>query len=335
VVSKAVMVFLVLLNANVYLFAQASVSVCAGQKSIKYQVVGNTGSVFHWTVEGGQIISDPYANTITVNWGYNPGYYTISVYEQNVNGCLGNTKKMNVELKTSPLFSFGNNKSFCEGGQTELIADPGTDSTLNRYLWQDGSTNTTFMAKNSGIYWAEVTNQYGCSFRDSIILSVNPLPEINLGKDTMLCAPNELVLDAGNDGSFYNWSTGANSQSVIAYENDGKIWVVVTDGNGCSGSDTIQILRCINHNNLIIPKAFTPNQGTANLWIIGGAEYYPTITVKIYDRWGIQVFESKKGYPEPWDGTSKGKELPMDAYYYIINPGDGSKEIAGSVTIIR
>jgi gliding motility-associated-like protein len=331
VVFIAYLICLVL-HASKDLNAQVATMLCASQKGIKYQVKGDVGSIFHWTVEGGKIVSDPHAGTITVNWGDKPGEYTISVYEEKITGCLGNTIKTKVGILASPVINLDKIENICEGGQIELNAGTG----FSEYLWQDGSTQPVILAKTSGIYWIEVTNQKGCSFRDTIILVVNPLPKIDLGKDTMLCAQGELVLDAGNIGGFCNWSNGANSQTIVAHENDGTIWVHVTDANGCSGSDTIQILKCLEHNDLFIPKAFTPNHGAFdNFWMIGGTEKYPNMSVKIYDRWGILIFESEKGYPKPWDGTSRGRKMPMDAYYYIINCGDGSKEIVGSVTIIR
>jgi gliding motility-associated-like protein len=337
--AKLIMVlllFLVLTNAGKYLAAQNSVTICAGQKGIKYQVIGDLGSVFHWMVAGGQIVSDPNANIITVNWGNEPGNYKITVYEEKTTGCLGNTKEMNVELQPATIVDLGNDVSLCEGGQVEFNAGENTDINQNKYSWQDGSTDTKFVASTSGIYWLEATNLIGCSFRDSVILVVNPLPKINLGNDSLLCEPDELVLDAGSFGGYYEWSNGENSQTITAHENEGKIWVKVTDSKGCSSSDTIQILSCLELSDLLIPKAFTPNSGTTgSLWIIGGAENYPNISVKIYNRWSILIYKSEMGYHKPWDGTSNGKDLPMDAYYYIINTGDGSKDIVGSVTIIR
>jgi hypothetical protein len=47
------------------------------------------------------------------------------------------------------------------------------------------------------------------------------------------------------------------------------------------------------------------------------------------------VFETK-GYSKPWDGTLKGKPLPFDTYYYIIEPGISVLQpIKGYVTIIK
>ena len=36
-----------------------------------------------------------------------------------------------------------------------------------------------------------------------------------------------------------------------------------------------------------------------------------------------------------WDGTARGKEVPVGTYYYIIIPYSEAKPITGNVTIIR
>jgi gliding motility-associated-like protein len=42
-----------------------------------------------------------------------------------------------------------------------------------------------------------------------------------------------------------------------------------------------------------------------------------TFSMKIYDRWGQIVFESKS-FEEPWDGTMKnGKPAPMGNYIWV------------------
>jgi gliding motility-associated-like protein len=331
---KILLTFFLLTQVKPELMEQASAHVCTGQENINYQVSGDSGSIFHWAVEGAQIISDPYANTITVNWGYDPGVYSIAVYEEKKSGCRGNTKKMIVNLQASPIVNIDKVENICEGDQIELMATSG--KTEYSYLWQDGSTDSVLLARTRGVYWVEVTGQNGCSIRDTVILVVNPLPKIELGNDTILCPPNELILDAGDFDGFVEWSTGENDQKLTVNEETGKIWVKVTDSNGCVASDTLQVMKCSEANKLIIPKAFTPDNGTTmNLWEIGGVEMYPNITIKIYDRWGILIFESDKGYTAPWDGKSNGKTMPMGAYYYLINTNDGSNEIKGSVTIVR
>jgi gliding motility-associated-like protein len=54
----------------------------------------------------------------------------------------------------------------------------------------------------------------------------------------------------------------------------------------------------------------------------------------VFTRWGAKIFESS-GYSIPWDGTHDGKQLPMAAYYYIIQLDDKEKPITGSITLIK
>lgn len=73
----------------------------------------------------------------------------------------------------------------------------------------------------------------------NLLLPEGNMPPIlvNIGNDSTLCAGN-VTLNAGNPGSTYQWSTGANSQT-IQVSNAGTYWVTVTSTSGCSTTDTI------------------------------------------------------------------------------------------------
>jgi len=59
------------------------------------------------------------------------------------------------------------------------------------------------------------------------------------------------------------------------------------------------------------------------------------VTVEIYNRWGQEIFFSN-GYPEHWDGTFKGKELPVGVYYYVIDiKREGIEPYTGSISILH
>ncbi|RYZ62019.1 MAG: gliding motility-associated C-terminal domain-containing protein, partial [Chitinophagaceae bacterium] len=66
-----------------------------------------------------------------------------------------------------------------------------------------------------------------------------PLPAVSLDRGTALCIGSSKLLSAGSYAS-YQWSTGATT-STISVSDIGDYKVVVTDANGCVGSDSTSI----------------------------------------------------------------------------------------------
>ena len=64
-------------------------------------------------------------------------------------------------------------------------------------------------------------------------------PTVNL-QDAQICPGSSVTLDAGNPGASYLWSTTATTQTInVSTASDFS--VTVTDGNGCSASDTATV----------------------------------------------------------------------------------------------
>jgi len=96
---------------------------------------------------------------------------------------------------------------------------------------------------------------------------------------------------------------------------------------------------------VVIHKALTPNNdGINDLLVIDGAENlicYPSgISVEIYNRWGVLVYETSKysntdnyfdGYSKGRTTISKSEGLPTGTYFYILNyessDGKGNNQI--------
>jgi gliding motility-associated-like protein len=106
---------------------------------------------------------------------------------------------------------------------------------------------------------------------------------------------------------------------------------------GCSSTEAANIiLNALQQIKLEIPQAFSPNGDLINdVWNIGKIDAYPKVVITIYNRWGQSLWKSEQGYPHPWDGKSKGVNLPIDSYHYIIDFHNGSKPIVGEITIVR
>ena len=80
---------------------------------------------------------------------------------------------------------------------------------------------------------------------------------------------------------------------------------------------------------LTIPRGFSPNgDGINDTWVIPGIETFPNHEIRLFNRWGAEVF-SAVNYQNDWNGVSNGKRvlggsgdrLPPGAYYYIIETG--------------
>ncbi len=82
----------------------------------------------------------------------------------------------------------------------------------------------------------------------------------------------------------------------------------------------------------IASEILTPNgDGINDTWIILNIERFPQAKVRVFNRWGNEVF-SDQGYNNNWGGNSDsdGKTLPAGSYYYQIDTnGNGGKPIEG------
>jgi hypothetical protein len=110
----------------------------------------------------------------------------------------------------------------------------------NTYLYNGGATTRTLAVTSTGTYSVRVTNVNKCVGRDTIVIIPGTDPVVNLGRDTSACANTAVTLDAGNPGSTYLYSTGANTRTLSVLPG-GVYSVIVTNAQKCVGRDTIDI----------------------------------------------------------------------------------------------
>ncbi len=161
------------------------------------------------------------------------GLYWVEV--RNSMGCI-KRDSINVSFKPAPFFNLGADTSICVN---DVILLNTNISNANSYLWNTGATTSSIQASQVGLYWCEV-NKDGCSFRDSLqIVSIKPLPLVNLGVDLTLCEGDIATLDATYLNSTYLWQDGSTSP-VYTVTQQGSYFVTV-DLDGCKESDTVSI----------------------------------------------------------------------------------------------
>lgn len=197
-------------------------SFCAGDST---QLTGSSGGTSQWYMNGNPIAGAT-ANTYFATAA---GWYNMT--KTNSNGCTDSSAAgVSVTVNPLPVVDIGNDTSVCGS----ILLDAGNAGST--YLWCDGSTTQTLTLMLTGTCGVTVTDANGCSASDTINVTVNTLPVVDLGNDTTVCG--SLLLDAGNPGATYTWCNLTTGQTVML-TSSGTCEVMVTDSNGCSASDTI------------------------------------------------------------------------------------------------
>ncbi len=183
-----------------------------------------------------------------------------------------------------------------------------------------------------------------CYDIDSVTITVYPPFDVEAGADVEILYdhPTQLTGSGGTGTSTYEWipddgldspnslTTMANPELTTTY------YLYITDENGCVRSDSVIVTV---RPEIIVPSGFTPNgDGMNDNWEIDMISLFPNCEVEVYNRWGEKLFYSV-GYPDDarFDGTYKGKLLPIGTYYFIINLHDElyPDPITGPLTIMR
>lgn len=159
---------------------------------------------------------------------------TYVVQVSDADGCSAfDTVTVAVSFSELAIFS---DTSLCAGQQAVIHAGFPAAS----HLWSDGSMADSIVVVDAGAYTVEMTDSLGCFVSHTTTVTVDALPLVTLGPDTSLCIGETWMLDAGNAGAQYLWSTTETTQ-LISTGTAGEFTVLVTDANLCSGTDTIVI----------------------------------------------------------------------------------------------
>ena len=153
-------------------------------------------------------------------------------------GC-SQTDSITINVNPAPNLFLGNDTTFCSGNFLTLDAGPG----FVGYDWSTGATSQTINVGASGTYWGEATNGAGCTGRDSINVTINLTPTVDLGQDTSICPQETIILDATTAGATYLWSD-LSSNPTLSVTTSGIYFVDVTV-NGCTSRDTLFVDTCM------------------------------------------------------------------------------------------
>jgi len=187
----------------------------------------------------------------------------------------------------------------------------------------------------AGTFFVVIEDSNGCTgaFETTMDGSDPIVAMIDTPHGVDLCGELPILLDVDPNAIFesYLWSTGETT-SLISPTDGGIYSVAITDEDGCTASESIELASC---GFWEMPNVFTPNGDGVNDSFGPVIEGSGTaiLDFKIFNRWGNIVHDENM----PWNGEVKGNPHPSDVlvYFIRIETKDGVEEDRGDVSLIR
>ncbi|MCC5930048.1 MAG: gliding motility-associated C-terminal domain-containing protein [Cyclobacteriaceae bacterium] len=237
----------------------------------------------------------------------------------------------------------------CGPGTLTLEAGGGSRDIFRWYREGDLDRNiaesndrffTTTALTNSTAFFVSAFNGHCESDKATAEAIVKAIPELLVPQEQVIVFGESLQLSVSG-AMQYEWSpeelvNDPGADFITVRPDQSTVFVVRGIGaNGCEAYAEIpvRVLR-----DIIMPNTITPNNdGLNDEWIIENIDLYPNCVVRIFDRWGNEVFHSR-GYPQNWAGTDKnGRALPTDTYFYtiLLNDRIEANQLSGHINLVR
>ena len=227
-------------------FSADKTVICAGDTITFTDLSTGPPTSRAWTFNGGTPGS---STTTSPKVVYNvAGVYDVTLSVTNSVGTDAETKTGYITVLAAPLATAGEDAIICAGGSAQLFAQGGVT-----YRWSpaSGLSDTTIhnpIASPAATtnYIVTVTGSNGCKAKDTLKVTVNPLPNVDAGNNKLICAGSSTQL-AATGASTYIWSPAAslsnpNISNPVATPSVTTTYTVTgTSVNGCFKSDTVKI----------------------------------------------------------------------------------------------
>jgi len=311
--------------------------VCLGE-SLILDVADATGS-YEWRKDGGPVFSTEKSPVISNVTAAMEGTYTVTIKG---GGCETSASVV-VHTVPPPVPAVANPApEICLGDSVMLQASGG-----DFYSWSpsaglsgSGIANPVASPSETTLYTVKVYS--GTCYKETQVnVIVHQPPAADAGPDKKILSGYDTRLEGkvSGEGVTYFWypTTGMDNPSslnpLVAPKEDITYTLNALSPAGCVTAVDSVFVKV--YDRLIIPNVFSPNgDGSNDTWNITAIDAFETPVVKVMNRYGEVVFESR-GYDVPWDGRRKSENLPVGVYFYIIRLRGDLETLTGSVTIVR
>ena len=293
-----------------------------------------------------------------------PGSRNVSLTIQDNNGCVDEIQQL-VTYAPAPNVIIVEPSTFVGCEPAEVFFDNLTFPIDETYdiTWDFGDgtmgdeikeISPTHIYEEDGIYSIsiDIISPFGCiasrTYPNWIRVQKGPEADFTFSPDEPNLNENVVSFQNLTQGAInYFWDFGGESISfernpTHAFQDTGLYDVVLlaTSENGCTDIAT-QVIDIIPLAQLFYPNAFTPNGDGRNdvFFGVGASNLINDYTLRIFDRWGKQVFYSEDP-TEGWNGrlNNTGEFLPVGVYTYLSTyriPRGERREERGFATIVR
>lgn len=206
-------------------------------------VTNGTLSSWAWDFGDGTTSADQNPDHSFVN----PGSYMIQLIAQSAEGCA-DTIQHEIDVYAKPTVNFA---SLGSCATTAVSFDNlSTDAYPLSYGWDfDDGTPNAYIEEGDHVYAAQgnysvtltATNAMGCTDSMTGPTVIYPLPVVSAGPDVSIC-PGGPVSFSGSGAVNYAWDHGIQNAIAFVPPSAGMYTVVGTDANGCSNTDSVQVL---------------------------------------------------------------------------------------------
>ena len=237
-------------------------------------------------------------------------------------GCTG-TAQGSITVNPLPIADAGVDVEICATSSTTLTATGGTS-----YLWSNGATTaaTTVTPSVSTTYAVTVTDANGCTDTDDVVVTVNPLPNVNAGVDQSIClninATITAVATGGTGVLAYAWDNGLPAQTshTVSPTVSTVYHVTVTDSKSCTATDAVAV-------NLLSPLNVSVNSPAV---CVGNSA---TIKATVTNGDGNNTYAWDNGLPNQATHTLTNA-VGTTTYHVMVIDGLGCTGSAqGSITV--
>ncbi|MCA6362671.1 MAG: T9SS type A sorting domain-containing protein [Bacteroidetes bacterium] len=291
-------------------FTATADTVCAGDTVM---LNGNGAAFYSWS------------NNITDSVPFVPAFtqlYTLTGTD--TNGCSAAVQAV-VQVNQLPVLSIAAQPSaqLCAGDSLVLTA-----AGAAVYVWNNNVANgQPFLPLQSNSYVLTATDSNGCVNGDSVYVAVNANPALSLGPNITQVNPPAL-LSAAAGFSTYVWSTSQTTSSINA-NTSGSYWVMVTDSNGCTASDTVLVTFTVglHESGTAYTLSVFPNPAQGLLHVQATGLHTQTLLLEITDARGRVVMSRSFGAVQ--DTFSQQIDFsPLDSGFYVISLHTDSGKIS-------